>query len=99
MNRHETWKKQGRYKSLGLQGNRKGEKMILEMDKETGATVLSPSAKKKKMAKKMKQSFIERLEAHKAEGASFDNGTWRPSRKGQTFIQALEEHKAKHEFD
>lgn len=41
-----------------------------------------------------KGSFIEELEAHKARGASFDNGTWKPAHKGQTFIQALEAHKA-----
>jgi hypothetical protein len=54
---------------------------------------------KKKIAKKMKPSFIEKLEEHKREARSFDDGTWKPSRKGQTFIQALEEHKSKHEFD
>lgn len=60
---------------------------------------MSYSSNKKKLAKKMKRSFIERLEAHKAERESFDNGTWRPKRKGQTFIEALEEHKSKREFD
>lgn len=56
---------------------------------------------KKSIAKKMKHKsmaskggFIERLEAHKAEGNSFDNGTWKPTRKGESFIQALERHKA-----
>lgn len=46
-----------------------------------------------------KGGFIERLEAHKKEAQSFDNGTWKPKRKGQTFIQALEEHKSHREFD
>lgn len=58
---------------------------------------------KKRIAKKMpgkksKKSFIERLEAHKAEAASFDNGTWKPSKKGESFIQALERHKGQTEF-
>jgi hypothetical protein len=51
---------------------------------------------KNKIAKKMKKpSFIDTLEAHKAEAASFDNGTWKPKYKGQSFIDALEAHKAK----
>ncbi len=44
-------------------------------------------------------SFTKQLEDHKAEGASFDNGTWKPKYKGQSFIQALEEHKSKRQFD
>ncbi len=57
------------------------------------------------MAKKMKKSvdhrdsFMKRLDAHKAEAASFDNGNWKPKYKGQSFIQALEEHKSKRQFD
>jgi hypothetical protein len=56
---------------------------------------------KHKVLRKMasKGGFIERLEAHKKEAQSFDNGTWKPKRKGQTFIQALEEHKSHREFD
>lgn len=49
--------------------------------------------------KKTKASFIDRLEAHKREAASFDDGTWKPSKKGETFIQALERHKSQREFD
>lgn len=45
-----------------------------------------------------KGGFIEKLEKHKAEGASFDNGTWKPSKKGESFIQALERHKADKRF-
>ena len=45
-----------------------------------------------------KGGFIERLEAHKAEGRSFDDGTYK-AKKGQSFTQALEAHKAKREFD
>ena len=57
--------------------------------------------KKEAMAKKMPKgnSFIKRLEAHKAEADSFDNGSWKPKKKGQSFIDALEAHKARHEFD
>jgi len=54
----------------------------------------------KKISGKMssKGGFIEKLEKHKAEGASFDNGTWKPSKKGESFIQALERHKADKRF-
>lgn len=45
-----------------------------------------------------KGSFIDRLEAHKREAASFDNGTWKPSKKGESFINALERHKSQREF-
>lgn len=45
-----------------------------------------------------KGSFIDRLEAHKREAASFDNGTWKPSKKGESFIDALERHKSQREF-
>lgn len=45
-----------------------------------------------------KGSFIEKLEAHKREAASFDNGTWKPKKKGESFIDALERHKANREF-
>lgn len=72
-----------------------GDKSAIEFVKASGRKV---STSKKKLAKKMK-SYIQRLEEHKAEGASFDNGTWRPKRKGQTFIEAIEEHKSKHEFN
>lgn len=44
-------------------------------------------------------SFTTRLEAHKAEGKSFDDGTWKPKKKGESFIQALERHKSRREFD
>lgn len=47
MNRYKTWKAQGEYKSIGAQGNKKGVKMILVMDKNTGATVLEPLYKTK----------------------------------------------------
>ena len=50
--------------------------------------------KQAKKAKAGKPSFIDELEAHKAEGASFDSGTWKPKHKGQSFIDALEAHKA-----
>jgi hypothetical protein len=51
------------------------------------------------MAKKMgKKSFIDELEAHKAEARSFDDGTWKPKKKGQSFIDALEAHKADKRF-
>lgn len=42
MNRYKTWVSQGKYKTLGLQGNKKGVKMILVQDKNTGETVLEP---------------------------------------------------------
>lgn len=45
-----------------------------------------------------KGSFIDRLEKHKAEAASFDNGTWKPKKKGESFIDALERHKSQREF-
>ena len=45
MNRYKTWKAQGEYKTLGLQGNKKGVKMILVLDEKTGATVLEPLIK------------------------------------------------------
>ena len=54
-----------------------------------------PASSKSKALQGKRGSFIDRLEAHKAEGQSFDNGTWKPKYKGQTFIQALEEHKRK----
>ena len=50
----------------------------------------------KKMA--AKGGFIEKLEKHKAEGRSFDDGTWKPKKKGQSFIEALEAHKADSRF-
>ena len=46
MNRYKTWKDQEEYKTLGLQGNKKGVKMILVMDPNTGATVLEPLTKR-----------------------------------------------------
>jgi hypothetical protein len=61
--------------------------------------------KRKVIAKKMapkkmaaKGGFIEKLEKHKAEGRSFDDGTWKPKKKGQSFIEALEAHKADSRF-
>lgn len=50
-------------------------------------------ALEKKKTKPVKKSFIERLEAHKTKARSFDDGTWEPSKKGETFIQSLEKHK------
>lgn len=47
MNRYKTWVQQGKYKTLGLQGNKKGIKMILVRDKE-GRTVLEPLTIKSK---------------------------------------------------
>ena len=47
MNKQKEWIKQGKYKTLGLQGNKKGVKMILVLDKKTGATVLEPVTKQK----------------------------------------------------
>ena len=47
MNKKKEWIKQGRYRTLGLQGNKKGIKMILIMDEKTGATVLAPVHKQK----------------------------------------------------
>lgn len=49
MNKNKTWIKQGRYKTLGLQGNKKGVKMILVLDNKTGATVLAPVHKQTKI--------------------------------------------------
>ncbi len=57
-----------------------------------------PSNKPEKVGKK-KGSFMKALDAHKAKGASFDNGTWKPSYKGETFIQSLEKHKSQRQFD
>lgn len=42
ISRYITWIKQGCYRTQDYQGNKKGIKMILELDKETGATILSP---------------------------------------------------------
>ena len=53
----------------------------------------------KAVGKVKKESFITRLEKHKAEGRSFDNGTWKPAYKGQSFIDALNSHKGRREFD
>jgi hypothetical protein len=51
--------------------------------------------RRKDFHKDTRDPFMKALDAHKAEGASFDNGTWRPKRKGQSFIEALEAHKAR----
>lgn len=37
-NRYKTWVAQGKYKSLGLQGNKKGVKMVLVLG-ENGTTL------------------------------------------------------------
>ncbi len=55
-------------------------------------------AKSKALQGKTKDSFISRLEAHKAEARSFDDGTRKP-KNGESFIQALERHKSQREFD
>lgn len=41
--------------------------------------------------------FIKKLEHQKTKRASFDNGTWKPSHKGETFEQALDRSKWEHE--
>lgn len=45
MNRYKTWVAQGKYRSLGLQGNKKGVPMILVLTEH--GTVLEPLTKKK----------------------------------------------------
>lgn len=80
----ESLKKEGEYR---------------QMAKDRASKNAKSQALSKRSGGKSGGSFIDRLEAHKAEARSFDNGTWKPKRKGQTFIQALEEHKSKHEFD
>lgn len=49
--RYNNWGSQGKYKTLGLQGNKKGVPMILVLDENTGATVLEPVIKQKKEIK------------------------------------------------
>ena len=84
MNRNETWKKQGGYKTEGLRGNKAGVKMILEQD-EKGATTLSPVSKKKEMAKKMSKS--DRKTWHKASRklGKITDGGGRPYSKEEIF--------------
>ena len=66
---------------------------------------VSNPAKSKAIARKaggglgLNKGFTKALESHKAQGASFDSGKWKPAYKGQTFIEALESHKAeRHKF-
>ena len=69
--------------------------------KRTRKSIPNPFKVKRDMAKKIGKgpgSFIKKLEAHKAKERSFDDGTWKPKRKGQSFIEALEEHKRDSEF-
>ena len=70
------------------------------MGKALAKKVAKVTNDKKMKGKKMaaKGGFIKKLEAHKAKGRSFDDGTWKPSKKGETFIQALERHKADRRF-
>lgn len=99
MNRDQAFKKQQENiakeraeDAKKYKGKTIARRPVHELNKEQGI--------KSKVAKKMagKGGFIERLEAHKREAESFDNGTWKPSKKGESFIEALERHKSNRDF-